>query len=342
MKLIKNLLKKLRAKLYHNRDNKIYYGEYIGSINFWRLVKWNILYFEKILFSIKNLQIKLINYFINNFKIRKIKDTFVREKLKFINDNGFIVLENYFDENIIDKIIKDNETIIANLKSQKGNENSYHRFRGVPLTDNLIKIWLDENIIDIMENYLNTKLYSRMYPSINYTYCSDERNSKEIHIKKIKEKVASYWHVDYSNTISVTVFLSDVDISKTRMQVVPKSHFNLNTFFKISDEAIEESKKPIVDCVGKKGTVLIHCGNIIHKFKGVSSSDRLQLTSVFSSGTNLALNVSHISSCLSKNFDIDSLDSRRRNLIKGIFPISIRQGYEMKNDKIFPTSYKGL
>ena len=33
MKLIKNLLK-IRAKLYHNSDNNIYYGEFIGSVNF--------------------------------------------------------------------------------------------------------------------------------------------------------------------------------------------------------------------------------------------------------------------------------------------------------------------
>ena len=91
-------------------------------------------------------------------------------------------MENYFDENIIEKIIKDNETIIANLKSQKEMKIRIIDLEG-PLTDNLIKIWLDENIIT-MENYLNTKLYSRMYPAINYTHCAYERTSKEIHTKK--------------------------------------------------------------------------------------------------------------------------------------------------------------
>ena len=119
MKLIKNLLKKIRAKLYHNSDNNIYYGEFIGSVNFWRLVKWNFLYFEKILFSVKNRQIKLINYFINKFKIKKIKNTFIKENFSFLITMDLLFWKIIFDENIIEKIIKDNETIIANLKSQK-------------------------------------------------------------------------------------------------------------------------------------------------------------------------------------------------------------------------------
>ena len=342
IKILKNSIQQLRKKIYHYNDNHIYYGDFIGAVSFWKLLKWNILYFEKVLFSLKNKQIKTIKYFINKLKIQKIQNKFVKEKFQFLNDNGFIVLENYFDESSINQILEENAEIIKKLKSQKKDVNSYYRHRGVPLTNKLVKIWLDDNIIEIIEKYLNKKLFSRMYPTLNYTHCSNERTSRKIHLEKLKEEVASYWHVDYTNTVSVTVYLSDVDVSKTRMQVVPGTHFNMNSFFKISDEAIDNSKKNIIDCVGKKGSVLIHCGNIVHKFKGVKDSDRLQLTSVFSSGTNLALNVNFIKSCLSKNFDIDSLDKKKREIVKGIFPKIVRQGYEIKGEKIFPTSYKGL
>ena len=48
----------------------------------------------------------------------------------------------------------------------------------------------------------------------------------------------------------------------------------------------------------------------------------------------ICISINHISSCLSKNFDIDSLDTRKRNLIKGI-SISIHKVYGCKMKKFF-------
>ena len=97
IRFFKDLIKKIRYKIYHRKDNEIYYGEFIGSVNFWRLLKWNVLYFEKVFFSIKNFQIKLLNYYLNNFKIKKIKNEFVKNNFKLLNENGFVVLQNYFN-----------------------------------------------------------------------------------------------------------------------------------------------------------------------------------------------------------------------------------------------------
>ena len=43
-KSFKNKIKTILSPfiLYQNRDGNIYYGEYIGSFNFWRIFLWNI------------------------------------------------------------------------------------------------------------------------------------------------------------------------------------------------------------------------------------------------------------------------------------------------------------
>ena len=166
--------------------------------------------------------------------------------------------------------------------------------------------------------------------------------------KKIHEnpqdppKTASYWHVDYTTTMSITVFLSDVGINDTRMQVVPTTNLNLNSFFKISDETVEKKNIKIADRIGKKGSVMIHCGNIVHRMKGVKDSNRLGIHYMFSPGSNIALDVNFISSSLSKNFDLDNLPENKREIIKGLFPKKVRQGYNIKGRDIVYNNFKGL
>ena len=340
---IKSKISKFRKKIYNPRETDEYYGEFIGSLNFWKLLLWNFLYFEKFFFMFRNNQIKLFNYFKLRIKLRNMKESEFKQRLNFLNSNGYLIIQDYFSLEQINSILNDNSDIINELKSGDKEISTYRRFRGVPLNQNLVNIWLDDHLINLMEGYMNSKIYSRMYPTLNFTQCTEESSSKKIYENPKKApKTASYWHVDYTTTMSITVFLSDIGPSDTRMQIVPKTNLNLNTFYKISDETVEKKKIKIVDCIGKKGSVMIHCGNVVHRMKGVKGSNRLGIHYMFSPGTNIALDVDFISSSLSKNYDLENLSHNKREIVKGLFPKKVRQGYNIKGQNILFNNFKGL
>ena len=334
----KKIFSQIRKKIYHYKDNHNYYGKFIGTLDYWKLFLWNILYFEKLFFMFKHNQIKFLNHLKVKRKLKKMKDCEFKERLKYL------IIQDYLSKSQIDKILNDNDEIISKLKSNNKEISTYNRFRGVPLNENLVNLWLDEHIISLMETYLNTKIYSRMYPTLNYTQCNEESSSKKIHENpdSTPPKTASYWHVDYTTTMSVTVFLSDVGPNDTRMQVIPKTNLNLNSFFPISDETVEKKKAKIIDCIGKKGSLMIHCGNTVHRMKGVKASNRLGIHYMFSPGSNIALDVNLIASSLSKNYDLENLSKDRREIIKGLFPIKARQGYNIKGKDLVLNKFKGL
>ena len=116
----------------------------------------------------------------------------------------------------------------------------------------------------------------------------------------------------------------------------------VNSVFFISDENIKRKGINPIDCVGKQGSVLIHCGNVVHRMKPIVNSDRLLLTFVFSPGSNIALNIEHISSSLSFNFDLSKIDVKKRKILSGLFPNTVRQGYNIKKDSLIYNKFKGI
>ena len=104
-------------------------------------------------------------------------------------------------------------------------------------------------------------------------------------------------------------------------------------------------KKRKGECFGKQGTVHFHTGNIVHRAKINPGYDRWSLYFEYSIGSNILLNSLSIAETLSPEFDITNdanLNSLEKKFLKGIYPNILPKGYEIINDKLIPTRYKGI
>ena len=100
--------------------------------------------------------------------------------------------------------------------------------------------------------------------------------------------------------------------------------------------------KKSIKCVGKKGTIHIHSGNVIHRLNPVKGSQRLALHLEFSPGSNILLDSSKIFKSLKSGFNLNDLSEEKREVLKGIFPKKLFKGYEIKGDSISPNKFKGI
>ena len=107
---------------------------------------------------------------------------------------------------------------------------------------------------------------------------------------------------------------------------------NLNNWFK------KETKK----FTGKKGSFHIHLGNTIHRAHLKNGIDRLTLYFEYTLGPNILLDVNKIALTLGKDFNINNLNSKERKFLRGIYPLSLEKGYEIKKDSLIRTTYRGL
>lgn len=335
-------LKKTRNKIYHRIDNKYYYGQFKGSLSFWKLLLFNILYPGRMINQIRFNQIKFVNFIKNKSKNLYSTNSFLKKSFLDLNNDGSIILNSFFQKKIIDDFNQEYKEEIIKLKNQKAESNKYFKNTSLTLKDSLIKIWLNEDIIDLIENYMGTKLYARNYPTLNYSLGYKETSSRTIHNDAGISEVTDVWHVDHSTLISFHVFLEEVKKEGTCMEYLKGTNKFLNSNFAISDEIVELSNKEILQCYGPKGSVNIHCGNVIHRMRPKPNSDRLMLTFSFTAGSNIMIDVKKISACLSSGFDLENLNFKKRSLLEGIFPKSFNKGYNLNNGVLKPTSFRGI
>ena len=336
-----SLLKNIKNNIYHFKDNEYYYGQFKGALNFWKLALFNLMYPGRFLNQFKYGQIKYLNYLKNKKKKSSLSDEILNKKFLELNENGSVTINNFFSEELISNFKNDYKNEILYLKNKNSAKNEYFKNRSLTIKDSLIKLWLDKRVIELIEHYMGKKIYARNYPTLNYSVGKQETSSRLIH--KIKNSnVTDVWHVDHSTLISFHIFLEDVERDGTCMEYVKGTNKFLNSNFSISDEIIQKSNLSVAQCYGKKGSINIHCGNVVHRMRPKPNSNRLMLTFGFSAGSNLMLDVNNIARCLSSNFDIDSLNKKSRDLLQGIFPKKMHKGYDFKKDKFNPTSFKGI
>ena len=354
IKKIKNILSPLL--IYHREDNLFYYGNCKGSFNFWRILLWNLFHFGRLYnrfrfgqllkldskrrkkFKKKLLQLSQSNnnneY--NDYKLSAKFDEFLK--------CGGVVIENYFSEDKIQKFLDKYKSEIENMKNSKPAE--YVIYKGIPLkiSKELIELWLDRKLMEIISAYLGREALARGYPYLFYTTVNDKVRSKLIHDKKLKPEPMGPvgWHVDHSVILVLHILLEDVTSEDSCMEYVPGAHKFPNMALLYSDEVVEKFAKKPVKCIGKKGTVYFHHGNTIHRLKTESKSNRLNLTLGFTAGSNILIECDLISKCLSSGFDLNKLDIYQRRILRGIFPISHGKGYEINKETLLPTRFKEI
>ena len=126
------------------------------------------------------------------------------------------------------------------------------------------------------------------------------------------------------------------------MQILKNSdkfhHYGSN----FSDELVSNKNFEKLECIGKKGTVYLHSGNVVHRFKAEPGTDRLITHFEFSPGSNILLNTKGIVKSLNNGYDLDTLDHRQMEIIYPLFPRKLDKGYDIKKNSYQPTRFRGI
>ena len=207
--MLVKFVKKIRNKIYYFKESKYYYGEFKGTLNFWKLILFNLCYPGRFFNQFKYGQIKYINYLKNKFSKNNLSNASLQDKFYDLNQNGSVTIKSFFSKEMIDNFKKDYLDEINNLKSKDTNNNEYFKDIALRLKSNLISLWLNKDLIELIEKYMCAKLYARNYPTLNYSVGKFETSSRSIHEIK-NTNVTDVWHVDHSTLISIHVFLEDV------------------------------------------------------------------------------------------------------------------------------------
>jgi len=337
-------------------DPDLHYGGHYGSFSYWRLFLWNLTHPGRLynrmrygqLFKINSIRKsvfkkRLLELKENNINPENYTNNQLCSKLDELLNTGGIVIENYFSENKIKKFLDKHKLEIEKIKNFNPTSYAGNNQKNLVISDELVDLWLDPYMIQLISSFYGRDALSRNYPSILYTVSRKKLDSRSIYEKKIKTNVAEFWHVDHSVLFNMHVLLNDINADDAHMQYIPGSHKFPNTSNNFSDEVIKKLGIKPVQCIGKRGTVYMHYGNTLHKLSmEKSKSNRLALHLEFTAGSNILLDCSAISKCLSSGFDLNKLSEKHRNILKGIFPKPFPKGYEINKEAISPTKYKGI
>ena len=126
------------------------------------------------------------------------------------------------------------------------------------------------------------------------------------------------------------------------MEILPKSHKSFNIASKYSNSVIDKFSNKRIKCFGPKGTVYMHTGNVVHRLNPVAGKNRLNLHFEFSPGSNILLDIECIRKTLNTEFNLSSLTNEKREILKVIFPKKEKKGYDIRQNKIFPTKFLGI
>ena len=356
--LFMKIINFLKSKIPHNVSDKFHYGKFLGSFNLIRILSWNFFHPNRIINRLRwktlfsNSKSKIKRY--KNYVIKsKLENDKLSNKLGSLINNGGLLIDKYFDEKKIDNFLaeykhlidKEKEALDSEINHNTVNNNNIYSYRviNLHLSNPLIDIWLDDRIINFLEHYLGQKIYAREYPRLVYTkyFFEKDLKSKDKHEGKYKNydvKVPYFWHIDHSaGLVSLHILLEDISLNSTHMQYLPESNKYLNSRDLYSDETVEKFKTKPVDCIGEKGSIYFHTGNTLHRVVGKKNSSRLGLIFAFSPGTGMEVDCKRISKAFSKNFDIETLEKKKREILKGIYPVS--GSYDLVNNNFLKPKF---
>jgi len=245
------------------------------------------------------------------------------DKLK---SDGVIFLENFANVKDCDAILE----LKSNKKTQyTSSDGSLTDYKYLPLNKNLINIWLDSRINEIVSNYFRRKVFGATYPHIlciNPLTSSLSSRECDAH-----SQINATWHFDNPLYISCFLLMHDVGMQDSHMQVLKGTNKALNINLSVrdrylSDEYVDKKQFEIIDCIGKKGTLIIFDSTVFHRLKNIKNSPRLALKFEISCGNDLNMNYKDIANSLSLGFDIESLDKEKKDFLSGLYP-TVHRGF---------------
>ena len=334
---LREIIQKLIFKIFF-RNKDIFYKKFYGSLNLYSLIFFNILFPGRSYIRFKNKRFlfpKNFSKIDNNIYIEtknKSKNEIIAESHAKLKKYGSIILNDLFDEKILKEFEDEHKDEFKEISTNPSNFTS--RSKNLPLTKSLREIWFDETIITILKKYIQKIPTARNYPDI--TSVTPLHN----YDTTIKTDYAGVWHVDHATLIQAAVFFTNVTKEDTHMETIVGSHSypNITSNGPISNEYVNSKNLTIGHCVGKRGSVQIHCGNVYHRVNPKKNSTRTWVKFHFCSGTNILFDKKKMDRLVSKNFKISELKDYQKKIISGLVPKNANSlnydynGYEFKND----------
>lgn len=259
------------------------------------------------------------------------KEDVLKKSLFKLKKYGSVVIQEYFDENTLSRFENEHENDIKKINTAPNNFTS--RSGSISISDSVSKLWFDETLINLIEQYIKKIPIARTYPDVHSVTPAENYSTK------VKTDYAGVWHVDHATLIQIAIFLTDVHETGSHMQTIPGTHTypNITVNGPISSEYVENKKLKIADCVGKRGSVQIHCGNIYHRFFPVKNTSRTWIKFQFCSGTNILFDKNSMGKLIKNKKDLSFLSEKNQKIMSGLVPKNPNtldfsyNGYDLKN-----------
>ncbi|MCX7309987.1 MAG: phytanoyl-CoA dioxygenase family protein, partial [Afipia sp.] len=261
---------------------------------------------------------------------RYIEDAKLMGHFDTFRDTGLTIIPEYFSAAQCDAMV----TALDIADAFSGEADTYKAADLIlKLNELTLSFWLDMSLVAILGKYLNRFPYARNYPNVSVANPNfDSLSTRKVNTPHdISLNVG--WHFDTVNLVKFAVLLNDVDDSGSCMQVIAgthrKHHLKLTKDdYWLSDEYVEKRKLPIVNCVGKKGTVYFFDSNAYHRLRAVKGTPRSMLKCEFTPGNNILMNCSAVADSLSEDVDaLKKLTPLQRELLSGVYPMPGNGGF---------------
>ncbi|MDC1418153.1 phytanoyl-CoA dioxygenase family protein [Candidatus Thioglobus sp.] len=343
------------------RDKKLFYYDHFGTLNFFRLVILNVIAPGRILnrirykrFPIRNSTMNVLNdsIVINPHKVNP--EDLVNLTADTIRKHGAAVVDGFFSENYLEEFRKKHSSFFPPPIDESNDPHLINpeKWMGKTMSLDIQDLWMNDFIVKVIQNYIGRLPYARNYPVVAETRprrkTSSLVRSKNI-AKGSRQEYGSgagalSWHVDHSCLIQAAVYFDDVVPDGSHMEIVSGTHKLPCISSNHSDETVEKSRwaSKILPCVGKKGSIQFHCGNVLHRLNAKPLSSRCWLKFEYTSGPNIALTPTGIASLLDCSSNYEDLTPERKQIISGLLPLKVNKGYEPYRGGFIPTRYKGI
>ena len=209
-----------------------------------------------------------------------------------ISKNGYLVIENFVNGDVCNKIIDEINEFITKYPEETFNVND---------KNSDFRIWGFENFSDEAKKYLMNKKLSQIIN--NYDIFFKNNKSFVLGAKLIANdhrmgSGGGEWHKDRASRkfkyCKALIYLNDVDDNNGPFQYVKGSHkssfliknfikknFGFDKKFFLNEEIYNNFSKDIVTFKKPKGTVIIFDGTGIHRGKPIEKNIRYALTNYY-------------------------------------------------------------
>ncbi|MBI1202257.1 MAG: hypothetical protein GC182_07080 [Rhodopseudomonas sp.] len=332
--------------LHKNKD--IYYGRYKGTSDTFPLLVKNLMDPFRFLRKVRYGQVPLLPQFMQAGRPypkafdKYIEDANLMGHFETFRDTGLTVIPEYFPAAKCDALIE----ALDIADAFTGEADAYKAADLIlQLNELTLSFWLDMPLVAILGKYLQRFPYARNYPNVSVA----NPNFDSLPTRKVNTphdiSLNVGWHFDTVNLVQFAVLLNDVDDTGSCMQVIAgthrKHHLKLTRDdYWLSDEYVESRDWPVVNCVGKKGTVYIFDSNAYHRLRAVKGKPRSMLKCEFTPGNNTLMNCSAVAESLKDDANaLKKLTPLQRELISAIYPMPGNGGYRyeagvFRGDKI--------